>query len=336
MDDGRDLHRQAIRHGDRVVPGLFSDTYVLYRENESGHLHGNAVCGTSPQHPVHLSVAEILALSSTGEECECGGWRSTAFFPALLIAHRSWELHRIVEDGGIGDVPEALEQIDRMQPWWRPDLENVGVGLAAAAQLARENYHVELDLLTAFAERLDPHVLLRYVGAHGLRIESDVEGAREFSAWVDGLNPRVMGERSLRLSRPPAHVRRDRQHRRFDELLEQALTGPRSLVLIERRLWSPLDGATWRTPAEVLLLSLSGGHSARTSFGWFELPEAVVAGLHVLLGPVAGPPRLGVVAGSRLPEKAVREVTESLWVENDGTWQDLAEMLVAASALADA
>lgn len=322
---------------------------MLYEEPATGHLHGTASCATSAQRKVALTVEEILALPLTGEECECGGWRSTEFFPALLIAHRSWELQRVVDAGGIEDVAEALEQIDRMQPWWRPELEHLGVGLAAAASLSRENYRIEIELIEDFAARLDPDPLLRYVAAHGLRTENDVDGAREFSGWVDSLSPRLafpapravtsrglLPIRSRLTHRPPASQAFSRAaaaRRRFDELLDEALTGPRSVVMLERRLWSPTDGATWYIPAEVLLLSFTRGNSPRSSFAWFDTPGVVVAGLRALLSRLPGPPRLGVLESSVTPSAGARAVAETLWSDNDGTWRTLDDVLAAALAL---
>lgn len=341
VTDHPEIHERALRHAASIAPGLFQDTYLLYEEPSTGHVHGSSTCATAPQRRVRLTVEEILALPSTGEECECGGWRSTEFFPALLIAHRSWELARIVADGGIEDVPEALEQIERMQPWWRPDLENLGAGLAAAASLSRENYRVELDLLEEFAGRLDAAPLLRYVAAHGLRVENDVEGAREFTSWVDSLNPRhprVRFPRSVVAGTPrrtgtPRLARRDDIRDRFDGELDRALAGPRSVVMLERRLWSPVDGATWHTPAEVLLLSFAYGNSPRSSFAWFEAPEVVVAGLRALLSALPGSPRVGVLLAANLPSPGVRSVAEALWSENAGTWQSLDEVIAAAVVL---
>lgn len=337
------VHEQALHHASASAPGLFLDAYPLYEEVSTGYVHGSSTCATSPQRRVLLTVEEILALPSTGEECECGGWRSTEFFPALLIAHRSWELHRVVTDGGIEDIPEALEQIERMQPWWRPELENLGAGLAAAAALSRENYRIELDLIEAFSRHLDPLPLLRYVGAHGLRVENDVEGAREFSVWVDSLSPR---HRRSRPTRPPVvgssraathrdFARRAAAHERFDRELDVALGRRRSVVLLERRLWSPVDGATWYTPAEVLLLSFAYGNSPRSSFAWFEFPTVVIEGLRTLLSAVPGSPRIGILDSPTLPSPEVRSVAESLWSENAGTWQDLDEVLAAAIVLDD-
>ena len=255
---------RAIRYAASVSPDLFERAYALYREEGTGRVHGSVNCATGSQEKVWLSIDDILALPSTGEECECGGWRSTEFFPALLIAHRSWELHRIMEDGGVEDIPEALEQIERMQPWWRPDLENLGAGLAAAAALARENLRVELDLIEEFSSRFDPSPLLRHVGAHGLRVENDVEGAREFSAWVDSTNPRIRRVPRTRPSVARSLARRDAAEERFERELATALSGPVSMVVLERRLWSPTDGATWYTPTEVLLLSFAYDQSPRS------------------------------------------------------------------------
>lgn len=336
-----EIHERALRHAASVAPGLFQDTYRLFEEPSTGHLHGSSTCATSPQRRVELTVEEILALPSTGEECECGGWRSTEFFPALLIAHRSWELAHIAADGGIEDVPEALEQIERMQPWWRPELEDLGAGLAAAAALSRENYRVELDLLEEFAARLDPTPLLRYVAAHGLRVENDVEGAREFTTWVESLNPRhprLRSPRSMVAGTPRRLGRRTSVHRddfrgRLAFELDRALAGPCSVVMLERRLWSPVDGATWHTPAEVLLLSFAYGNSPRSSFAWFAAPTVVADGLRALLAALPGPSRIGVLAASTLPSPGVRNVAETLWSENAGTWRSLDDVIAAAVVL---
>lgn len=330
-----EVHERAIRYAASVSPDLFERSYVLYREEKTGHFHGSVNCATGSQEKVWLSIDDILALPSTGEECECGGWRSTEFFPALLIAHRSWELHRIMEDGGIADIPEALEQIERMQPWWRPDLENLGSSLAAAAALARENLRVELDLIEEFASRLDPSPLLRYVAAHGLRVENDVEGAREFSAWVDSTNPRLRRIPRTRPSVARSLARRDVAEGRFERELAAALAGPTSMVVLERRLWSPTDGATWYTPAEVLLLSFAYGQSPRSSFAWFEATDVVAAGLRTLLAQIPGRSRITGLSGASLPPPEVRSVAESLWTENADTWETLDEVLAAAIALED-
>jgi len=349
VQEPEDVHERAIGHARAVAPDLFQETYVLYEEPSTGYLHGISSCATSAQRKVALTVEEILALPLTGEECECGGWRSTEFFPALLIAHRSWELQRIVNEGGIEEVAEALEQIDRMQPWWRPELEHLGVGLAAAASLSRENYRIELELIEDFAARLDPSPLLRYVAAHGLRTINDVDGAREFSGWVDSLSPRltlpaprVVASRSMSPIRPQAvhrppvsrsFSRTTDARRRFDELLDEALAGPRSVVMLERRLWSSTDGATWYMPAEVLLLSFTQGNSPRSSFAWFDTPRVVVDGLCALLSRLPGPPRMGVLASSALPSTDARTVAETLWSDNDGTWGTLDDVIAAALAL---
>ena len=337
-----ETHERALQYAVALAPDLFQNSYVLFEEKNTGHYHGSSTCSTSPQKKVRLTVEEILALRSTGEECECGGWRSTEFFPALLIAHRSWELHRIADVGGIEDVGEALEQIERMQPWWRPDLENLGSGIAAAAALSRENYRMELDLLEAFTEKLDPAPLLRHIGAHGLRVENDVDGARELAAWADSLNPRHTGSRfsrsplsfSARTALSREITRRADAQELFTAELDRALAGPRAAVMLERRLWSPVDGATWHTPAEVLLLSFCYENSPRSSFAWFEVPEVVVKGMYALLEAIPGPPRLGVLGSTRLPPSEVRLMTESLWSENAGTWQNLDEVLAAAIVLA--
>jgi len=335
-----EVHQRAVAHAARVAPDLFEKTYVLYREDASGHHHGTAACGAAPRHPVELTVEEVLALAdseSDAEECECGGWRSTSFFPALLIAHRNRELHQIDAQGGIEDVAEALEQIDRMQPWWRPDLENVGPGLAAAAALSRENYRLELDLLDRCTSFVDTRPLVRYLAAHGLRSENDVAGAREFSAWVDTLNPRAgRGDVVIRAPRGAlGNARRERHRRRFEDELDRALSGRRVVALIERRLWSPADGATWHTPAEVLLLSLTGGQTARSDFAWLELPEVVVDGVRALTSAIPGPGRLGVLARDTLPPHAVREIAQTLWQDNDGTWSGIDDVLAVAAELAD-
>lgn len=341
VKEHQEIHELALRHAARVAPDLFLDAYPLFEEEGTGLVHGNSSCAVYSHRRVLLSAEEILALPTTGEECECGGWRSTEFFPALLIAHRSWELNQIAERGGIADVPEALEQIERMQPWWRPDLENLGAGLAAAAALTRDNHRIELEMLGSFAARLDPLPLLRYVAAHGLRVENDVEGAREFAAWVDALNPRYARSpfprptvaASARGVGSRAFARRLESRERFERELDRALEGPRSVVMLERRLWSPVDGATWYTPAEVLLLSCAFGDLPHSSFAWFSAPLVVADALRLMLSAIPGAPRIGVLASPVLPPPEVRSVAEALWSENAGTWQSLDEVLAAAVVL---
>ena len=340
VNEDAEAHQRAVAHARRKAPGLFDNAYVLYREDASGHHHGIATCGSAPRHPVELGVKELLDLADAPDECECGGWRSTTFFPALLTAHRSMELHLIETRGGIADVAQALEQLDRMQPWWRPDLENDDPALENVAALARENYRIELEMLDRCADTIDTRPLVRYIAAHGLATENDIHGARQFVAWAETLNPRT--ERAVTISdfwqTLPAlrgAGRQDHHRRRFDAELDRALAGERVVAVVERRLWSPADGATWHMPAEVLLLSLTCGQSAATDFAWLELPEVVAAGIRTLLAALAGPERLGIIRREALPEPAVRDVAETLWRENDGTWKNPDDILAAAERLAD-
>lgn len=330
-----EIHERALEHARRLAPGMFDDHYVLFKARSDGELHGVSTCATGPVDPVRLTVDEIVSLPLSSDVCECGGWRSTSFFPALLIAHRSLELHRIVEDGGIDDCAEAIEQIERMQPWWRPDLENVGHGLAVAARLAAANSEMELDILDGFARRLDPAPLVTHVAAHGMRMSTDVVEAREFLAWVESLDPRYVDPRRKDTPLSVGRSRRELLRSRFDLELDALTGGPRRVVLIERRLGTPEDVGTWRIPSEVLLLSLTGGNSARSSFAWLLLPDAAVAGLRALLAQVPGATRLGVVDRDVLPPAEVRAIAESLWQENDGTWHDLDGILAAAEGLDD-
>jgi hypothetical protein len=330
-----EIHARAVAHARLADPGFFRAEYVLFRSRHDGTYHGSATCAGGTPRPTAFSVDELLSLPIPEDECECGGWRSTDFFPALLVAYRSLELHRLVEAGGIESYGEAVEQLERMQPWWRPDLVAMGAPLSAAARLAEENQRVELGLLDEFASRFDPSQLHAHLAALGMWTSCNVSEAREFISWVERLDPQV----PYIAAAPggPVHgalARRARVRTRFDGELLRLLEGPSSLVLLERRLASPEDGATWRMPAEVLVLGLTQGNLARSSVAWLLLPDASVAGLRVLLAEVPGPPRLGVLAGATLPSEEVRSVAEVLWSENASTWRDLGEVLAAASALA--